>query len=31
VQRDRDEQVEVELAAVVGAELAADAVNLARR
>ena len=29
VQRDRDEQVEVELAAVVGGELAADAVDLA--
>ena len=29
VQRDGDEQVEVELAAVVGAELAADAVDLA--
>ena len=30
MQRDRDEQVEVELAAVVGGELAADAVDLAR-
>ena len=29
VQRDRDEQVEVELAAVVGAERAADPVDLA--
>jgi len=30
VQRDRDEQVEVELAPVIGDERAADAVHLAR-